>query len=148
MIAAPETSPNQVSKIHDRRIGSPGAVDAVAVSLEVLPVVAVVTPHGNLTAGSVGPLRDALERAVAERHTVLLDLAGVHTVDAATLGVVVRAYQRAKHRGGGLHLAAPSRFVLTVLHTMRLHTTFATFDSRGQALMSLQRRASYEAGNP
>ncbi|MDI5943965.1 STAS domain-containing protein, partial [Micromonospora sp. DH15] len=49
-------------------------------------------------------------------------------------GLLVRAHQEARQRGVVLCLAAPSRFVRTVLHTMRLDGLFPTFADQQEAL--------------
>lgn len=48
-------------------------------------------------------------------------------IDSAGLGLLVRAYRCTKRCGGGLSLVAPSRFVITVLHTMHLDGMFPIF---------------------
>ncbi|MEV6846408.1 STAS domain-containing protein [Actinoplanes sp. NPDC051411] len=95
---------------------------------------ALVRVHGNLDATMAPDLRDALCWAV-DRHTaVVVDLAGSPRVDPAGLGVLIRAHGRAKHRGGVICLVAPSRFVLTVLHTMHVDGVFPIFDECVTAL--------------
>jgi anti-sigma B factor antagonist len=48
--------------------------------------------------------------------------------------MLVRAYNEAKSHGGTLSLAAPSRYVVTVLHTMKLHQVFPLYEDVGAAL--------------
>jgi anti-anti-sigma factor len=68
------------------------------------------------------------EVAVAGARHVIADLSGVATLDHEALALLVRARQEVRrHRGGHLCLAAPSRLILTVLHTMRLESAFPTF---------------------
>jgi anti-anti-sigma factor len=67
-----------------------------------------------------------------------MDLTRAATIDSVGLGAVVRARQAARRRGGDLLLAAPSRFVQTVLHTMRLDGAFPTFDSVPQAMSAVR----------
>ncbi|MEW2383558.1 STAS domain-containing protein [Micromonospora sp. NPDC047707] len=75
-------------------------------------------------------LRAAL--AAAEEHAgrVTVDLSTVEHIDSAGLGLLVRARQEARQRGMELCLHAPSRFVLTVLHTMRLQAAFPVVPPR------------------
>ncbi|GAA2597186.1 hypothetical protein GCM10010435_90570 [Winogradskya consettensis] len=101
-----------------------------AVELEEHPVAAVVRVH----ACEPDELRAALAAAVASRPHVVVDLAGVHTLDDTVLGLLVRAHRNARRRGGLVCLAAPSRFVITVLHTMQVHGLFPLFDERDEAL--------------
>ncbi len=70
--------------------------------------------------------------------TRVLDLHAVHLIDSAGLGLLVRAHHEAKHRGGSLSLVAPSRYVRTVLHTMRLDTVFHTYPDEQAAFRALR----------
>ncbi|WP_025617309.1 STAS domain-containing protein [Salinispora cortesiana] len=70
------------------------------------------------------PLRAALSEATEHEGRVVVDLSAVEQIDSTGLGLLVRARQEARQRGAELWLHAPSRFVLTVLHTMRLDTAF------------------------
>jgi anti-sigma B factor antagonist len=81
----------------------------------------VITPLTEAVEG----LRQVLEQAAICHRHVVLDLRIAEVIDSAGLGLIVRVHQEAKQRGGTLTLAAPSRFVLTVLHTMRLDGVFA-----------------------
>lgn len=98
----------------------------------------IVTPLADIDAGFAQTLRDGLTAAVSASRHVVLDLHAVHMIDSAGLGLLVRAHQEAKHRGGSLCLISPSRYVLTVLHTMRLDTVFATYPDEEAALHALR----------
>lgn len=98
----------------------------------------VVTPLVDLDAGFAETLRDGLTAAFETGCHVLLDLHAAHLIDSAGLGLLVRAHQEAKHRGGSLRLVAPSRYVLTVLHTMRLDTVFASHPDEETALQAVR----------
>lgn len=95
---------------------------------------ALIRVHGNLDATTAPDLRDALCWAVDHHTAVVVDLAGSPRVDPAGLGVLIRAHGRAKHRDGVICLVAPSRFVLTVLHTMHVDGVFPIFDDCVTAL--------------
>ncbi|MGY0005933.1 STAS domain-containing protein [Micromonospora sp. I033] len=82
-------------------------------------------------------VRRALAEAVVVGDRVLVDLAGIEVIDSAGLGLLVRAHQEARRDGRRLCLVAPSRFVRTVLHTMRLDGVFAVFDTHARALSGL-----------
>jgi anti-sigma B factor antagonist len=56
----------------------------------------------------------------------------VRLIDSTALGLLVRAHQDAKRYGRFVCLVAPSRFVITVLHTMRLRAVFPDFPDLGQ----------------
>jgi anti-anti-sigma factor len=95
---------------------------------------ALVRVHGDLDAASAPDLRDTLCWAVDRHSAVVVDLAGSPRVDPAGLGVLIRAHGRARHRGVVICLVAPSRFVLTVLHTMHVDGVFPIFDECVTAL--------------
>lgn len=98
---------------------------------------AVVTVHGTIDYSGAEPVRDALAHAIALHRNIIVDMAAVPTIDPTGLSVLVHAHQDAKQRGGLLCLAAPSRVIRTVLHTMRLDRVFLTFDDRADAFARL-----------
>ncbi|MEO3748529.1 STAS domain-containing protein [Plantactinospora sp. B5E13] len=76
-------------------------------------------------------LRQALVTVGAVCSRVVLDLADVGLIDSAGLGALVRAH-RALDRGGvTLCLAAPSWYLVAVLHTMGLGGAFGTYADSG-----------------
>ena len=79
------------------------------------------------------PVRRALSEALTLGPQILVDLGEVTTIDPVGLGLLVRAHQEARQEGRSLGLVAPSRFVLTVLHTMRLEQIFPVFPTRTAA---------------
>lgn len=95
---------------------------------------AVVELHGDLDVLIADNLREVLTRACDEHRHVVVDLAQVRLIDSAALGVLVRGHQTIKAKGGQLCLAAPSRFIMAVLHTMRLQPVFPIFAGREQAM--------------
>jgi anti-sigma B factor antagonist len=86
-----------------------------------------VVLHGDLDLLVQAELRKTLSDATEASQHVLLDLADVRLIDSTGLGLLVRAHQTVKRAGGTLSLVAPSRFVQTVLYTMRLHPVFPIF---------------------
>jgi anti-sigma B factor antagonist len=61
----------------------------------------------------------------------------VHFIDSSGLGLLMRTRQEARSHGGTVSLAAPSRFVLTVLHTMRLDGAFPRLPDQETALREI-----------
>jgi anti-sigma B factor antagonist len=111
------------------------AVPAVgATVLQITPVASIVRVLQDITPEVADELRATLDEAVSARPRVVVDLAETHTIDSAGLGALVRARNAARHRDGTLVLAAPSRFVQTVLRTMRLHTAFPVYGTVEQAV--------------
>jgi anti-sigma B factor antagonist len=94
----------------------------------------VVTPLTDLDSDVAELIRPALMAAAGEGRDVVVDLHAVHIIDSAGLGLLVRAHQEAKQSGGRLALVAPSPFVQTVLHTMRLEGLFTMYPDRDAAL--------------
>jgi anti-anti-sigma factor len=115
------------------------------IELTTLEESALLRLHGNLDAAMAPDLRDALCWAVDRHSAVVVDLAGSPRVDPAGLGVLIRAHGRARHRGGVLCLVAPSRFVLTVLHTMHVDGVFPIFDDCVTALRWVRAEAAASA---
>lgn len=107
--------------------------------------VVIVTPLADLDAGVAELLRDELMRAAARGH-IVVDLHTVRFIDSAALGLLVRAHQETKHHGGRLILAAPSRFVLTVLHTMRLDGTLASYPDVPSAVAAISGEPNPRSG--
>ena len=89
---------------------------------------ALIRVHGDLDLEVAPDLRDALSRAVGRHRGVVVDLTDAPRLDSAGLGVLIRARGRARHSGGVVCLVGPSRFVLTVLHTMHVDGVFPIFD--------------------
>lgn len=111
----------------------PGAVSGVY----RVDGVAVVAVAGDIDIAVGEALQAALATAIAAGGPVLVDLTRVHLIDSTGLGLLVRAHCQAKERGNRLGLAAPSRFIRTVLHTMRLDGLFPIFDSRQDGVRRL-----------
>lgn len=110
--------------------------------LSALGTVATVRLTGDLDNSIVEDLQAVLAHATVEHTHVVVDLQGVPLIDSTALGVLVRTHQRLKPLGGKVCLAAPSRFVRVVLHTMHLEAVFPTFESTGAALDRLSRRTT------
>ncbi|MFI5496872.1 STAS domain-containing protein [Actinoplanes sp. NPDC051859] len=98
----------------------------------------IITLHADLEHRIVDQLRPALDVAVRSGRNVILDLADAGTVDSAGLGLLVRAHRAVKPRGAVLCLVAPSRFVITVLHTMHLDDVFPVYPDTRTALRRLR----------
>ena len=108
-----------------------------AVSVEPLAHAAVVHIHGGIDATVAPCLRDVLADTIDRHARVVVDLAQVPTLGPEGLAVLVRAHRRARRRDGWVCFAAPSRFVVTVLHTMHVDGVFPIFDDCAAALQWL-----------
>ncbi|MBQ1074483.1 STAS domain-containing protein [Micromonospora sp. C31] len=114
--------------------GQPGGG---VLGVDHLDDVAVVAAAGDIDADTADELRAALRQAVDVCGHVVVDLTRVHLIDAGGLALLVRAHRDARERGVVLCLAAPSRFIRTVLHTMRLDGLFPIFASPQEAVRRL-----------
>jgi anti-anti-sigma factor len=94
---------------------------------------ATIVLHGDLDLLVATRLRETLSDAGEAYRYLLLDLSDVRLVDSTGLGLLVRAHQAAKRKGGVVCLIAPSPFIQTVLFTMRLHPIFPIFADLGAA---------------
>ncbi|SNY25657.1 STAS domain-containing protein [Paractinoplanes atraurantiacus] len=103
-------------------------------TMRELDGVALVTPLTDLDSTLADHLRDDLMQTAAAHPRVVIDLHAVGFIDSAGLGLLVRARQEARQHDSVLDLAAPSRFVRTVLHTMRLDGAFRIFPDQQAAL--------------
>ncbi|MGS2616774.1 STAS domain-containing protein [Micromonospora sp. LZ34] len=108
----------------------PGSV----LGIDYLEDVPVVSVAGDIDLDGGDALRAALHSAVEVPGHVVVDLTRVHLIDSTGLGLLVRAHRDARERGVVLCLAAPSRYIRTVLHTMRLDGLFPVFDSVEEAV--------------
>ncbi|WP_051799559.1 STAS domain-containing protein [Catenuloplanes japonicus] len=109
---------------------------------------AIVEVTGDIDRLLVSTMQAALGRAAALHRNTVLDLAAVQLVDPIGLGVLVRGHVRARKRGGHLCLAAPSRFVLTVLHTMHLDDALPVFGDLPSTLTWLAAHPPASAQTP
>jgi anti-sigma B factor antagonist len=82
----------------------------------------------------VDQVRPALMEAAAAGRDVVLDMRAAGVVDSAGLGLLVRAHRAARQHGAALRLVAPTRYVMTVLHTMHLDGLFPIYPDERAAL--------------
>uniref|UniRef100_UPI00155FA31D STAS domain-containing protein n=1 Tax=Actinoplanes derwentensis TaxID=113562 RepID=UPI00155FA31D len=94
----------------------------------------VVVLRTDLDLHRVDQVRPALMEAAESGRDVIVDMSDAGVIDSAGLGLLVRAYRCTRRRGAGLSLVAPSRFVMTVLHTMHLDGMFPVFPDEETAL--------------
>lgn len=126
---------------NDRTERGPDHPRTGLLGVDRLDGVSVITLAGDVNGATGDALHTALTSAVETGGAVVVDLTRVRLIDSTGLGLLVRAHRWAKEGGVRLCLAAPSRFILTVLHTMRLDGVFPIFDSRQDALRQLSRPA-------
>jgi anti-anti-sigma factor len=136
MTLLPDDIPTLIYDLTAPGPADPHGKDA-PVAVHHLGGIAVVAAHGDLDDAVGDALRAALAEAVAAGGHVVVDLARVDHIRPRALGLLVRAHREARRGGSVLAVAAASRFVLTVLHTMRLHRVFPLFADRDEAVSRL-----------
>lgn len=109
------------------------------VSSHRAPSASVVRVVGDLDVDVAAELRAALDAALEAHPRVIVDLTRAGAIDSVGLSALVRTRQAARRRGGDVLLAGPSRFIRTVLHTMRLDAAFPVFDTVPQAVSAAGR---------
>ena len=100
--------------------------------------VTVLNPRGKITIG-VGDvaLREAVHEALEAGATrILINLAGVGTIDSSGIGEMVSAYTTVTNRGGSLKLCELSDKVMDVLQVTQLITVFDVFETEQEAIDS------------
>lgn len=118
----------------DTRIGQ---VDAPVVEPNGATLVGL---HGDIDLGVVEQLRDSVMSGVERGAVVLVDLTDVTLIDAASLGALVQADQRAARRGRRVCLVAPSAMVRRTLICAGLDCAFPMFPNHDQAFRDLPLR--------
>ena len=98
--------------------------------------VTILDPKGKITIG-VGDV--ALRNAVAEAleagaRNILVNLAGVVTIDSSGIGELVSAYTTVTNRGGKLKLVNLPPKVTDILQITQLISVFEVYDTVDEAL--------------
>ncbi len=78
-----------------------------------------------------------VEFVSASKAKLVLDLAGLKTVDSSGLAALINLATRARLGGGNVALVSPSAFVNGVMRATRLDTWFDIFESVEQARQTL-----------
>ena len=115
---------------------------AVPIEVEEHQVCAVVRLHADLDVVVTERLRAALDSAGQRGVDIVLDLGDAAVIDPAALSLLVRAHRRARAADRLICLAAPSRYIVTVLHTMRVAGLFPIFSDVDAAVTWLRRKAA------
>jgi len=100
--------------------------------------VTILSLKGKITIG-VGDvaLRTAVNEALeAGARNILLELAGVTTVDSSGIGEMVNAFTTVTNRGGQLKLVNLPPKVSDILQITQLITVFEVYDNEQEALAS------------
>jgi anti-anti-sigma factor len=103
--------------------------------------VAVVSLTGPIALGDTSAklhkyLRDLVDQGSRQ---VLLDLAGVTTLDSSGLGTLVAGYTTVERVGGQLKLVNLPTRVVELMHITKLYTVFDIFDDEITAIDSFKK---------
>ncbi|GAA0434847.1 hypothetical protein Aca07nite_00080 [Actinoplanes capillaceus] len=106
----------------------------------------VVVLRADLDQQLVDRVRPIVVGTTGAGRDLVVDMRHAPVIDSAGLGLLVRAHRDARRRGARLCLVAPSRFVLTVLHTMHLDGVFTILPDQTAAVSLLTGRAARRTG--
>jgi anti-sigma B factor antagonist len=110
-----------------------GAITMTAVSD---PPSATAVFDGEIDIATCPAIRHFLMAAISSGNVDLtVDMSGVTFIDAAGIGVLVAAANRARQEGGGLSLLAPSRQVRRLLDVLHLHAILPAAQRLGGAFV-------------
>jgi anti-sigma B factor antagonist len=97
----------------------------------------VVHAAGELDVGNAAGLREAVNAALDERPTLIVDLIAVTFMDSVTLGVLIGAYNRAREAGGALAIVCTDGRVRRIFHLAGLDQVFTIVESIEAATAAL-----------
>jgi anti-sigma B factor antagonist len=98
---------------------------------------ATVVLDGEIDIATAPAIRRFLMAAISDGDVHLaVDMSGVTFIDAAGIGVLVAAANRAREAGGGLSLLAPSRQVRRLLGVLHLDAILPAAQRPGGPLVA------------
>jgi anti-sigma B factor antagonist len=100
--------------------------------------VRIVELSGKITIGSGDvKIRELIDESIAVgKKNIVLDLAGVSTIDSSGIGEMVACYTTVTKKGGHLKLLRLSPKINDILQVTQLITVFEVFDNEGEAVSS------------
>ena len=100
--------------------------------------VRIVELSGKITIGSGDvKIRELIDESVAAgKKNLVLDLAGVSTIDSSGIGEMVACYTTVTKKGGHLKLLRLSPKINDILQVTQLITVFEVFDDEAEAVRS------------
>lgn len=108
------------------------------VSSRTVNDVEVISLQGKITIGAGDTqLRESITQALAAgKNKILLDMAGVTTIDSSGIGELVGAFTTVTNRGGKLKLLHLPSKVNDLLHVTQLITVFEVYEGEDEAVKS------------
>ncbi|PWB72767.1 MAG: anti-sigma factor antagonist [Holophagae bacterium] len=100
--------------------------------------VRIVELSGKITIGSGDvKIRELIDEALAAgKKNIVLDLAGVSTIDSSGIGEMVACFTTVTKKGGHLKLLRLSPKINDILQVTQLITVFEVFDDEAEAVRS------------
>jgi anti-sigma B factor antagonist len=100
--------------------------------------VRIVELSGKITIGSGDvKIRELIDESLAAgKKNIVLDLAGVSTIDSSGIGEMVACYTTVTKKGGHLKLLRLSPKINDILQVTQLITVFEVFDDEAEAVGS------------
>jgi len=100
--------------------------------------VRIVELSGKITIGSGDvKIRELIDEALAAgTKNIVLDLAGVSTIDSSGIGEMVACYTTVTKKGGHLKLLRLSPKINDILQVTQLITVFEVFEDEAEAVRS------------
>jgi anti-sigma B factor antagonist len=100
--------------------------------------VRIVELSGKITIGSGDvKIRELIDESLAAgKKNLVLDLAGVSTIDSSGIGEMVACYTTVTKKGGHLKLLRLSPKINDILQVTQLITVFEVFDDEAEAVRS------------
>jgi len=102
--------------------------------------VRIVELSGKITIGSGDvKIRELIDESLAGgKKNLVLDLAGVSTIDSSGIGEMVACYTTVTKKGGHLKLLRLSPKINDILQVTQLITVFEVFDNEDEAVRSFR----------
>jgi anti-anti-sigma factor len=107
--------------------------------------VAIVQCRGRIVADELPALESALQNAIREFHTIVLNVAEVTRLDSMGMGLLVRYSSNLRKRSGDIRLAATPPLIAEVLEVTMLSTIFHSYPTEQEAVLSFLRNPASPA---
>jgi anti-anti-sigma factor len=103
----------------------------------------VIQCQGRIVAGNeVKALETALDTAAREVSRIVLQVGEVERLDSIGIGLLVRYAARLRKRGGDIRLAAPPRFITSLLKLTMLSSVLQAYPTEEEAFRSFLNQPS------
>jgi len=125
------------ASIRGSQVSPPGQAENLKLTLEAHPYGGAVVLHcsGRLIFhGKANALSATIGEILPTARRMILDLAGVESVDSAGLGELVLLHMWAEAAGYSLKFASPNKFVRQLLELTNLVSVFDVYSSVPEAV--------------